>query len=232
MEKELPEYLKFNDDGSADITLSRPSRPEGEYRESVAVMRDAAQRLTRIVDDLFLLTRADAGHLVARQEPVDLEAVVHAAARAVQPVARARGVEVVLDAVVDAPVLGDADLLGRLLLNLLDNAVKYGPAGSQVTVAMSRTGSRCAVQVIDAGPGIPQESQTRVFERFVRLDTARSRSETSTSSGAGLGLAIARRIADLHGGTLAIALSQPGRTIFEVQLPVVTDPSDRLIGRG
>jgi signal transduction histidine kinase len=215
----------------ADITLARATRPEGEYRESVTVMRDAAQRLTRIVDDLFLLTRADAGHLVARQEPVDLEAFVHAAARAVQPVAHARGVEVVLDAVVDAPVCGDADLLGRLFLNLLDNAVKYGPVGGRVTATMTRTGTQCRVQVEDAGPGIPLDAQDRVFERFVRLDTARSRSESSTSSGAGLGLAIARRIAEVHGGTLAIASSQPGRTVFAVQLPVTMEDTERVTGR-
>ena len=216
----------------ADITLARATRPEAEYRESVTVMRDAAQRLTRIVDDLFLLTRADAGHLVARQEPVDLEAVVHAAARAVQPVAHARGVKVLLDAVVDAPVCGDADLLGRLFLNLLDNAVKYGPVGGRVTVTMTRTGTQCVVQVEDTGPGIPLDAQTRVFERFVRLDTARSRSETSTSSGAGLGLAIARRIAEVHGGTLGIATSQPGRTVFAVHLPVTPEDNAPVTGRG
>lgn len=207
----------------ADITLSRPSRPEPEYREAVAIMGDAAQRLTRIVDDLFLLTRADAGHPVARRDPVDLEEVVHAAARAVQAVAQARGVHVELTEVIEAPLVGDADLLGRLFLNLLDNAAKYAPPGSPVTVLMSREGTDAVVHVIDQGPGIPAEAQQRVFERFVRLDTARSRSERSTSSGAGLGLAIARRIAEVHGGTLTIAASRPGHTDFAVRLPMATE---------
>ena len=203
----------------ADVTLSRPHRTEDEYRASVVVIRDAAQRLTRIVDDLFLLSRADSGQLVVRRSPLYLEEVVHNATRAVQSVAIEKHVDVVFHDVVDAPLEGDADLLGRLMLNLLDNAIKYAPAYSTVDVAMSSTATGFGISVIDAGPGIPASEQERVFERFVRLDSARVRSESSTMSGAGLGLAIARRIADLHGGTLRIVDSRPGRTEFGVFIP-------------
>src|SRR6185295_17220892 len=105
----------------AEVTLSRGERPEAEYRESVAVMRDAARRLTRIVDELFLLARADAGHLVTRQESIYLEDVVDESVRAVRSVAEQRGVTIGLGELVEAPARGDADLLGRLFLNLLDN---------------------------------------------------------------------------------------------------------------
>jgi heavy metal sensor kinase len=204
----------------ADVTLSRTTRSEEEYRASFGVVQDASRRLTRIVDDLFLLARADAGHLVVRTEDLYLDDIVLDAVRGIRPIADQRGVHVELHGMVEAPVHGDRDLLGRLLLNLLDNAVKFSPAGGAVDVDLSRDGGRCVVTVTDAGPGIPVDAQARIFERFFRVDAARSRVEASATSGAGLGLAIARRIADAHSGTLDLAESQPGRTTFRATLPV------------
>lgn len=203
----------------ADITLSRDHREESEYRESVTVIQDAAQRLTRIVDDLFLLSRADSGHLVMRRSALYLEDLVHDASRAVTGVAHQRGVDIAVRELAEAPFDGDADLLGRLLLNLLDNAIKYSPSGAQVDVSLQRRHGHFEIRVGDAGPGIPIESQAKVFERFYRVDNARSRAETSATSGAGLGLAIARRIAEVHDGSVDIAESRPGRTEFLVMLP-------------
>jgi len=204
----------------ADITLARPHREEAEYRASLGVMQDAARRLTRIVDDLFLLARADAGHLVPERRTLYLEDLVHDATRAVASVAQQRGVRLELAGVVEAQFQGDADLLGRLLLNLLDNAIKFAPAGGSVTVSMARRDAHCEISVVDTGPGIPPEVQERVFERFFRVDVARSRSDASATSGAGLGLAIARRVAEIHGGELELAESRPGRTVFRVRLPL------------
>jgi two-component system, OmpR family, sensor kinase len=203
----------------ADITLSREHREEAEYRESVGVIQDAARRLTRIVDDLFLLSRADSGHLVMRCASLYLEDLVHDATRAVTSVAHQRGVEIAVRELAEAPFHGDADLLGRLLLNLLDNAIRYSPAGSTVDVALQRRNGQYEIRVGDAGPGIPEESHEKVFERFYRADTARSRAEASATSGAGLGLAIARRIAEVHNGRVEIAESRRGRTEFLVTLP-------------
>lgn len=203
-----------------DITLSRPHRTEDEYRASVTIIQDAARRLTRIVDDLFLLARADSGHLATRSEQLYLEDLVHDATRAVRSVASQRRVHVELRDVVEAPFHGDADLLGRLVLNLLDNAIKYSPPDASVDVSLSRLNGHYEIRVTDAGPGIPPEAHERVFERFFRVDSARSRSENSSTSGAGLGLSIARRIVEMHGGSIAVAESRPGRTEFLVRLPV------------
>ena len=193
----------------------------------MAVMQGAAGRLTRIVEDLFLLARADAGQRVARHRDLYLDEVVHSAVRAVRPLAERRGVTVELLPVVDAPFHGDPDLLGRLLLNLLDNAIKFSTAGGIVSVALARHDDRDAprytIHVIDDGPGIAPESQERVFERFFRGDPARASVETTETSGAGLGLAIARRIAEAHGGTLQLVASRPGRTEFRLLLPVTAD---------
>ena len=208
----------------ADITLSRAHREETEYRASLSVMQDAARRLTRIVDDLFLLARADSGHLVAGRRPIYLEDLVHDATRAVHSVAEQRGVRIGLGELVEAPFQGDPDLLGRLLLNLLDNAIKFSPSGGTVTVAMAAGDRATAISVVDNGPGIPPEVHERVFERFFRVDVARSRSEASATSGAGLGLAIARHIAELHGGQLELVKSRPGWTEFRVALPVTSNP--------
>jgi heavy metal sensor kinase len=203
----------------SDVTLARQHRSEEEYRASAAVIRDAAGRLSRIVDELFLLARADAGNLVPRREPVYLEDLIHDAVRAVQSLAEQRGVRLELGDLVEAPIEADPDLLGRLLLNLLDNAIKYSPEGGTVTVEMRSQGAAWEVTVADQGPGVPPEARDQIFERFFRVDSARSRAEASATSGAGLGLAIARWIAEMHGGRLALAESRPGRTAFRLTLP-------------
>jgi signal transduction histidine kinase len=204
----------------AQVTLARPKRTEAEYRESAVVMADVAQRLARIVDDLFLLARADAGHLTPQQEQVDLEDIVHSAVRSVQAIAETCRVEVRITALQDAPLNGDRDLLGRILLNLLDNAIKHSPAGGVVEVSLVRETANYVVAVTDSGPGIPIESRERVFERFVRLDSSRTRSDHSATAGAGLGLAIARWAAEAHGGSLVVAESRPGHTTFHLTLPI------------
>ena len=209
----------------ADVTLAQEHRAEGDYRHSLVVMRDAARRLTRIVEDLFLLARADAGHLLARRAPLYLEDLVHDAARAMHAVAERRTVRIELLRLVEAPLEGDPDLLGRLLLNLLDNAVKYSPPGGTVLVAMDRKNGMCQVSITDTGPGIPVEARERVFERFFRVEESRTSviagdSDSDSVSGTGLGLAIARRIAEMHAGRLDLVESRPGRTEFRVTLPV------------
>jgi two-component system OmpR family sensor kinase len=208
----------------SEVTLSRPQRSEAEYRESMTVVRDAARRLTRIVDDIFLLARADAGHLVMQQAPLDVADVVVEAVRAVQAIAADREVRIEAPTLVGARVNGDADLLGRVLLNLLDNAVRHTPPGGAVTVRMALRGATVDIRVEDTGTGIPADAHDRVFERFFRVDAARSREERATSSGAGLGLAIARRIADMHGGRLELVSSRPGHTEFRVELPTYGAP--------
>jgi heavy metal sensor kinase len=204
----------------ADVTLSREHRSEAEYRESVKVMQDTVRRLTRIVEDLFLLARSDAGHLPMRRESLYLEDLVDDTTRSVRSVAEQRNVKVELHGVVEAPFVGDSDLLGRLLLNLLDNAIKHSPPGASVDIELGRHAGFYEISVADNGPGIPAEAQKRIFERFFRADSARASIEGTSTSGAGLGLAIARRVAELHSGRLDLVESHPGRTEFRITLPV------------
>lgn len=215
----------------ADVTLAQAHRTETEYRASMSIVRDAAKRLTRIVDDLFLLARADPGAVQTRRDEVYLEEIVHDATHSVRMLAEQCGVRVDVPAVVEAPFVGDADLLGRLLLNLLDNAIKHSPPHSTVSIGLSRNDGRYEISVVDAGPGIPPSERERVFEQFVQLGDDRASREGEGPSGsparegAGLGLPIARRIAESHGGTLVLAESRPGHTEFRVTLPAASSPA-------
>ena len=207
----------------ADVTLSQPHRAEEAYRASVAVVRDAARRLTRIVDDLFLLARSDAGNVGARRELVHLDEVIQAAIRVVHPLAAEHSIQVRLLEFVEAPLQGDADQLGRLMLNLLHNAIKHSPDGGTVAISLARRGGQYQISVVDAGAGIPLDAQPRVFERFFRVDPAReprADGDQAATSGAGLGLPIARRIAELHGGAVVLGESRPGHTEFRVTFPL------------
>jgi signal transduction histidine kinase len=208
----------------ADVTLAQGHRDEPEYRASIQVMRDAAQRLARIVDDLFLLARSDASAMPLQRQPVHLDEVIQDAIRAIHPLAAARGIRVDLAEFVEAPFEGDAGQLDRLVLNLLHNAIKHSPRDQTIEVSLSRPigQSRYEIRVIDSGGGIPLEAQPRIFERFFRVDTSRAAANEEPSSptaGAGLGLAIAQRIAELHGGSVGLVASRPGRTEFIATLP-------------
>jgi heavy metal sensor kinase len=204
----------------ADVTLAQTHRTEGEYRTSLTVIRDAAQRLTRIVDDLFALARVDAENVGAQRERLYLEELVDDSIRLARPLADAHGVHVSVVEAVEAPVDGDADLLGRLLLNLLDNAIKHSPSGGLVQVLMKRSAGTVAIGIVDQGKGIPEQERDRIFDRFVRLsDTPTDAGDASPQNGVGLGLAIARRIAEAHGGSLVVAESRLGHTEFRLTLP-------------
>jgi signal transduction histidine kinase len=179
---------------SLEVGLAHPDRAPWAELAGRAVTETS--RLQRVVDALLLHARADAGTLLGRLETVDLAALAHVVADAVDP---AR-VPVVVTAGTPIPVTGDADQLTRLIRNLLDNALRY--AGSRVDIAVTTDGGAALLRVTDDGPGVDAADRERIFERFVRRDTARTRAAQAGS--AGLGLSIARDIAVAHGGTLGM----------------------------
>ena len=224
----------------AEVTLSQPSRSEGEYRNALDVMGLATDRLSRIVEDLFLLARADGGQRLIELRPVYLDELLADVVRALTPVAAQR--EVVIEfgsppTTDEGPTCrGDANLLDRLFLNLLDNAVKHSPRGGRVHVARHTRGGSHVIDVRDEGTGIPPEAQPMVFDRFSRVDVTRAHEalprprlgETPgvagdvspiRSSGAGLGLAITRWIAEAHGGAVTLHASDAQGSCFRVVLP-------------
>lgn len=204
--------------GETEVTLAKADRSPEEYRETLAILREESQRLAHITDDLFTLARADAGQypLTIREAYVD-EIASEALVRA-RSLALAKKINLCSQIERDLPIQADEALLGRMLLNLLENAIKYSPAGSTVTLGCRRQGDSYEMSVSDNGPGIPAELQPRIFERFFRADKARSRADGETG-GAGLGLSIARWIAEAHRGTLALTRSDSTGSVFTATLP-------------
>jgi heavy metal sensor kinase len=205
-----------------EVALSEPETSNRQLRESIAIFKDETKRLTGIVEDLFMLARADAGQYKLTPKEFYLDELAGEVARAVRTLAAERELTLQLDAAKEMPFRGDENLLRRLLLNLVDNAIKYTPRGGAVTVSCRPEGKRYIITVSDTGPGIPAEAQPHIFERFYRADSARSRAEddgAGLTSGAGLGLSIARWIAEAHDGTLELLHSSEAGSVFQLVLP-------------
>jgi len=203
---------------AASVALQQPARAEGEYRETLGIVEQEGVRLSRLVDDMFTLTRADAGSYPMRLTPIYLDELIDEVVRASRVVAGIRQVSITVQCVPAAQVIGDEDLIRRLVVNVVDNAVRFSPAGGAVRIALDRAGSMLAISVSDQGPGIPADVQSRIFERFYRVSAARTR-EGAQDGGAGLGLALARWIAHAHGGDVTLAASSQLGSTFVITLP-------------
>ena len=200
--------------GEADVALSQDRAP-GEYRESLAVILDESRRLSRLVDDLLNLARADAGGVKLHLREFYFNDLVTECCRSVQRLAAARDVAVDCRAGADLPFSGDEDLLRRLVINLLDNAIRYTPAGGRVTAQVEAQEGSVRLRISDTGVGIAPEAASHIFERFFRADKARSRAE----GGFGLGLSIVKWIAESHRGAVQLDSRPNAGATFTVTLP-------------
>jgi heavy metal sensor kinase len=202
--------------GETEVALQK-ERATAEYKESLALIKDEAERLSRIVENLFLLARqpVDAPSMI--KEPVRLDELIADCVRAAQVLATQKGLRLTIDGALRAiTVNGDDEMLKRMLLNLLDNAVKYTPPGGDISVGLKSQNGHARIVVTDTGIGISAADHMRIFDRFYRVDKARSRG----LGGAGLGLSIARWIVEGHDGSLSVE-SAPGRgSAFTVKLPL------------
>ncbi len=200
--------------GGLEVAL-RAERSTAEYRRVLAASLDEVDRLIRLAEDLLLVARSRV-EAAATRAPVELDRValevVDVGVRLGQP----RGVSVRIRIDEPALVLGDRSALQRAALNLVENAVKYTPSGGLVELTVRRDDGHGLLSVRDTGPGIPPEARARVFEPFVRLDSARARG----TGGAGLGLSIAHSIVTAHGGTLTLEEAAGGGSRFTMRLPV------------
>ncbi len=204
----------------AEVALQQPREPAA-YAETLRGIESDARRLAGIVDDLFILARADAGERPRAHDRIALDDTVVDAANAARIVAEQKGVTVVLKEYEEAWVLGDAKLLRQLVMILLDNAVKFTPPGGSVSLQVRSIGSRAVITVEDSGVGIAREHLPHVFNRFYRADPARQSVATAADgpSGAGLGLSIARWIADVHGAEIAVESEPEKGTRMTVRFP-------------
>jgi heavy metal sensor kinase len=200
--------------GQIDVSLQRDREPEA-YRQVLQGINAEVDRLIRLTGSLLTLTHADAGQIPLRFEDVDVAEAVIGVFEQIRPAAIEKGIECELDPGPPVTIQGDQDLLLQLMLNLSDNAIRYTPSGGQVTLGWRVNKDQVQLWVQDTGVGISQEHLPYLFDRFYRVDKARSRAE----GGVGLGLAISRWIADAHQGSIHVE-SAPGKgSTFTVLLP-------------
>ncbi len=200
--------------GHADVALRHP-RSGDDYADTLRSIRAETERLSGILANILTLATAEAGAWPERRESLFVDDVLLDAASSARVLARERDVALEVDALDELPARADPGLLRQLFMILLDNAIKFSPAGGTIRLRATRADGRARVHVEDEGPGISDEALARVFERFYRADPARGR-----APGAGLGLPIARWIAGAHGGTVELARSAAGGTLATVTLPL------------
>jgi two-component system sensor histidine kinase SenX3 len=199
-------------------TLAATDDPADAERR-IDLLVEEAHRLGRIIDDLLELGEVEGRD--RNREPVDLADLVEESVRGLRPLAEQLGIGLELDLPRGQPCLADARQLGSAITNLVDNALKYADGRSPVSVAVRPGDGWADVVVRDRGIGIPQPEQERVFERFYRIDKARSRD----TGGTGLGLAIVRNVARAHGGEVLVTSREGEGSTFTLRLPLVSVPA-------
>lgn len=195
----------------------RAGERSGEFGQTI--LREA-RRLQGLIEGLLSFARGEAGAAILLKEPLNLGALVREASRSFEALAARRRIDFSVD-VANAWVAGDTGLLRPVIENLVDNAFKYGKDGGFVHVSLAAEGPDVVLRVRDNGPGIPQEDQPRVFERFYRGGGELTR----TVAGTGLGLAIVRRNVEFHGGEVVLKSDEGRGTTFEIRLPLVEEPN-------
>ena len=199
--------------GNLDLLKRGAADDPLERAQMVDAMDSETARMSRMVSDLLLLARQDAGIPIAEQ-PIELDTLLLEVYRQAQ--FTARGVKIVLGAEDQASIMGDRDRLKQVLLNLVDNAVKYTPQGGEVTLGLTKDDAWVKISVHDTGIGIAPDHIPNLFDRFYRVDKARSRD----AGGTGLGLAIAKSVVDAHNGNIQVESEVGKGSTFTVWLPL------------
>ncbi len=195
--------------------LDDAATDEIAVRRFASRMHKESARLSALVQDIIELSRLQGADVVQQGEPVDLNAIIAEAVDRNKLPAEAKDIEMVIGGKVGTDVYGDVELLTTAFRNLIDNAIRYSLVGSKVGIGLKSKDGLANVSVTDQGSGISAEDQDRIFERFYRIDSARSR----TTGGTGLGLSIVKHVISNHGGEVAV-WSQPGQgSTFTVRLP-------------
>ena len=213
------------------VTLEREHRDEGQYRACLSMIDSQARQISHIVDDMFRLARADSGSYNLEERLFYLDETLLEATRSANVLGASRNVSAHIDELPEIPFRGDENLIRQMVLNLLDNAVKYNRAGGKIHVHLDSRQSDYLFTVSDTGIGIPSEAQSHIFERFFRADHSRTVRDDVHSGGAGLGLPIARWIAEAHGGSLDLVRSDENGSVFAIRLPASRSVQDSKFGR-
>jgi heavy metal sensor kinase len=201
--------------GEAEVALMQSSTTE-QYRRVLASQLEEFEKLTRMINQLLMLARAESGEVAITHEPVDLSSMAQSIAEQLEPVAASKNVSLAWQCDPGVIVSGDAGWIERIVLNLVDNAIKFTAPGGHVSVRVSKNGTGRTLEVSDDGMGIPPDSIPHVFERFYRADPSRA----NRADGVGLGLSLVKWAVDQHHGAINVE-SRPGKgTTFRVSFPV------------
>ncbi len=213
--------------GFAQAILDGAASTPEALQQAAGVIYSEAGRMHRLVMDLLTLARLDAGTADLKRAPVELGMLLQSVCEKLEPQARQARVNLKVDLQPLPGLIGDEDRLAQVFTNLVDNAIKYTPAGGQVVLSARLAGDQVEVSVADNGPGLSAEDQARIFERFFQADRSR---RGGSGRGVGLGLAIARQIVTAHGGTIQV-ISSPGQgSTFVVKIST-TRPDDSTLTR-
>lgn len=200
----------------SEVALLDSSISKSQLRETLSSNIEEAEKLTLLVSNLLRLTQLDDGENLTPHTVIPLQEAIDSALKQLSPIAQRRNITLIMESRSQSIVYGDQATLAQLFVILLDNAVKYSPNGSTVTLTSTVSQHNAVVRIADAGTGIPKADLTHVFERFYRADTARVASE---NGGFGLGLSIAKLIADSHQASISLT-SKPGKgTTAQVAIP-------------
>jgi heavy metal sensor kinase len=228
LEKAFQRQKQFTSDAShelraplavieAESSLAlQKERPSGDYRQSLETISQEAKQMSSLIDQLLILARADAGKEQWNFTEVSLDKLITNLSTDIEILCQEKGLIFQLGETQDAVVTGDEVRLRELLMNLLNNAIRYTPAPGVVSVSLRREGQMAVVAVKDTGVGIPPEDIPFIFERFYRVDKSRSRAD----GGTGLGLAISQHIAQAHGGKIEVESQVGYGSTFSVWLPL------------
>jgi heavy metal sensor kinase len=200
--------------GEIEVALRSPRTPE-EYQQVLNSSLEEIERISRLVEGLMLLARADGGVLRMDHKPVALHELLADIAGQMENSANDRGLRMNLEDLAPVTIICDREQLQSLFINLIDNAIKYTPAGGSVSLSLSQEGDHVLIAIMDTGIGLSEDEQGLIFTRFYRAAAARSQ-----SGGAGLGLCIAQSIAEAHGGKIKVHSSPGQGSTFSVVLPM------------
>ncbi len=201
--------------GIGEAGLGERRSPE-EYREAMGSMLEEVDRLTNLVDTLLRLSHADAGMVRLARESIDVGQLTNEVVSSLAVLAEERNQCLAVNVADHVTILADRPVLREAVTNIVDNAIKYSPPGSTIDVSARAADGRAIVTVADEGPGIASEYRDRIFDRFFRVDEARSRDR----GGTGLGLAIAKWAVEINGGQIAVDQRPNGGSVFRIVLPL------------
>jgi len=203
--------------GEAEIALMQANSTE-QYRRVLGSQLEEFEKLTRMINQLLILARAESGDVAIANEPVNISSMTQSLAEQLEPVAASKDVSISCNCDPEVILRGDAAWVERIILNLVDNAIKFTPPGGHVQIKVSRVDGDVILDLADDGIGITPEAVPHIFERFYRADPSRS----NRADGAGLGLSLVKWAVDQHRGSIQVQSSLARGTRFIVRLPLLS----------